>query len=97
MSDICFNLDIKNPWDAISRLDDDEVSAVGLTDVSSNGVAQRREFSVVNEYGLYNLILSSRKKTAKAFKRWILHDVIPKIRDILSLLELSKSLLLQCS
>ena len=36
--------------------------------------------TVVNEPGLYTLILSSRKPEAKAFKRWITHDVIPMIR-----------------
>ena len=36
--------------------------------------------TVVNEPGLYTLILSSRKSEAKAFKRWITHDVIPMIR-----------------
>ena len=35
--------------------------------------------TIVNEYGLYNLILSSRKKEAKSFKRWITHEVIPSI------------------
>ena len=36
--------------------------------------------SVVNESGLYSLILGSRKPEAKAFKRWVTHDVIPAIR-----------------
>ena len=36
--------------------------------------------TVVNEPGLYTLILSSRKSEAKAFKRWITHEVIPTIR-----------------
>ncbi|MER2175693.1 MAG: ORF6C domain-containing protein, partial [Carnobacterium sp.] len=36
--------------------------------------------TVVNEFGLYSLILSSRKPEAKAFKRWITHEVIPSIR-----------------
>lgn len=36
--------------------------------------------SIVNEYGLYNLILGSRKPEAKNFKRWITHEVIPAIR-----------------
>ena len=80
-SDICDNLEIKNPWDALTRLDDDEKAAIGLTEVSSNGVIQRREMNIINEYGLYSLILSSRKKSAKKFKRWIIHDVIPKIRE----------------
>lgn len=36
--------------------------------------------SIVNEPGLYSLVLGSRKPEAKAFKRWITHDVIPCIR-----------------
>ena len=36
--------------------------------------------TVVNEPGLYSLVLRSRKKEAKAFKRWVTHDVIPSIR-----------------
>ena len=36
--------------------------------------------NVINEYGLYNLVLASRKPEAKAFKRWITHEVIPSIR-----------------
>ena len=35
---------------------------------------------IINESGLYSLILSSKLPTAKAFKRWITHDVIPSIR-----------------
>lgn len=38
------------------------------------------ETNIVNEYGLYTLILGSRKKEAKEFKRWITHEVIPSIR-----------------
>ena len=38
------------------------------------------ETNIVNEYGLYVLILGSRKKEAKEFKRWITHEVIPSIR-----------------
>ena len=36
--------------------------------------------SIVNEPGLYSLVLGSRKPQAKSFKRWITHDVIPTIR-----------------
>lgn len=35
--------------------------------------------SIVNEPGLYSLVLGSRKREAKAFKRWMTHDVIPSI------------------
>ena len=36
--------------------------------------------TIINEPGLYALVLSSRKPEAKAFKRWITHEVIPSIR-----------------
>lgn len=74
-ADVCRALDIKNARDAVKRLDTDEKADVGLTDGS-----QKRYYNVVNEYGLYNLVLASRKPEAKAFKRWITHDVIPSIR-----------------
>lgn len=79
-ADVCKALEISNSRDAVARLDDDEKAAVGLTDTSSNGVTQKREMSIVNEPGLYTLVLGSRKPQAKAFKRWITHEVIPAIR-----------------
>lgn len=71
--DICNALELTNPTVAVSRLDDDEKAKfnLGLSGGATN---------VVNEYGLYNLILASRKKEAKQFKRWITHEVIPSIR-----------------
>ncbi|WP_040397629.1 phage antirepressor [Anaerococcus senegalensis] len=71
--DICSALELTNPTVAVSRLDDDEKAKfnLGLSGGATN---------VVNEYGLYNLILASRKKEAKQFKRWITHEVIPAIR-----------------
>ena len=73
--DICEILEIKNSRQALTRLDEDEKADVILNDGSQN-----RNMSAVNEYGLYNLILASRKKEAKEFKRWITHEVIPSIR-----------------
>ena len=46
--------------------------------ISTSG--QLREQILVNESGLYSLILASRKKEAKAFKRWVTHEVLPSIR-----------------
>ena len=74
-SDVCKALAIKDTWNALSRLDDDEK---GTGSISTLGGSQ--EMSTVNEPGLYSLILGSRKPEAKAFKRWITHDVIPSIR-----------------
>lgn len=72
-SDVCKALDITNTTMALDRLDDDEKSKFNLG--LSGG-----EINCVNEYGLYSLILGSRKQEAKEFKRWITHEVIPQIR-----------------
>lgn len=73
--DVCDILEIKNNRDAISRLDDDEKGVV-LTDTPGG----RQNLTTVNEFGLYSLVLTSRKPEAKQFKRWITHEVIPSIR-----------------
>ena len=73
--DVCTALGVANSRDALARLDDDE-KGVGLTDTL--GGAQ--EMTIINEPGLYTLVLSSRKPEARAFKRWITHEVIPAIR-----------------
>ena len=79
-ADVCRALEIGNSRMATDRLDDDEKAAVSLTDTSSNGVTQQREMTVINEPGLYSLVLGSRKPEARAFKRWITHEVIPALR-----------------
>ena len=70
--DICEILGLSNPTMAINRLDEDERTKLNL--------GRQGEANIVNEYGLYNLILASRKKEAKEFKRWITHEVLPSIR-----------------
>ena len=71
-NDICYALDLTNTTMAMSRLDEDERTKFNL--------GRQGEANVVNEFGLYNLVLASRKPEAKQFKRWITHDVIPTIR-----------------
>lgn len=73
--DICDALDIRNSRDAMARIDNDEKSSVVLNDGS-----QGRNMGVVNEYGVYSLIMTSRKPEAREFKRWITHEVLPSIR-----------------
>ncbi len=75
-ADVCRALGIGNSRDATAKLDDDEKNTVALTD----GNRGNPNVCVVNEPGLYALVLSSRKPEAKAFKRWITHEVIPSIR-----------------
>lgn len=71
-SDVCESLGLSNPTVSVNRLDADERSKFNL--------GRQGEVNTVNEYGLYNLVLGSRKPEAKAFKRWITHEVIPMIR-----------------
>jgi prophage antirepressor-like protein len=70
--DVCKALDINNARQAVTRLDDDEKCTV----ISNDG----RQMNIVSESGLYSLVLSSRKKEAKTFKRWVTHDILPEIR-----------------
>lgn len=72
-ADVCRALEISNPTDAIKRLDVDERARFNLGHPMN-------ETNCVNEPGLYTLVLGSRKRDAKAFKRWITHEVIPTIR-----------------
>lgn len=75
-ADLCAALEIANSRDAVSRLDADEKD-VGTTDTP--GGPQR--MTIVSEPGLYELISQSRKSEAKAFRRWVRHDVLPEIRQ----------------
>lgn len=72
-ADVCRALEIGNPTDTIKRLDEDEKARLNLG--LSGG-----DTNIVNEPSLYALVLGSRKPEAKAFKRWITHEVIPSIR-----------------
>lgn len=73
--DVCEVLEIGKYRDAVSRLEQDERCPV-LVDTPSG----EQEMTAINEAGLYSLILRSRKPEAKAFKRWVTHEVLPSIR-----------------
>lgn len=73
--DVCDALGYSNPRDVLQRLDDDEK---GVASIDTPGGMQ--SVSIVNESGLYNLVLGSKKSEAKTFKRWITHEVIPAVR-----------------
>ncbi|WP_345432001.1 phage antirepressor [Actinoallomurus vinaceus] len=74
-ADVCAVLDLGNPRSSLALLDDDER---GVYRVDTPGGPQNA--TIVNEAGLYSLILRSRKPEARAFKRWVTHDVLPAIR-----------------
>tara|TARA_R110002020_G_scaffold474099_3_gene704537 strand:+ start:7980 stop:8789 length:810 start_codon:yes stop_codon:yes gene_type:complete len=76
LSEVCMKLGIANASDAATRLDDDEKDTIGITDT----IGRRRNTQIINESGLYSLILTSRKTEAKRFKKWITSEVLPAIR-----------------
>ena len=74
-ADVCRALEIKNSRDVVARLDEDEKGVVLIDTLGG-----KQEMTTVSESGLYSLVLGSRKPEARAFKRWITHEVIPSIR-----------------
>ncbi len=70
--DVCDALELTNPTVALGRLEDDERAKFNL--------GRQGNANIVNEYGLYSLVLASRKPEAKSFKRWVTHEVLPSIR-----------------
>lgn len=75
LTDVCQALDLRQ-GDVRQRLDDGVVSTQPIYD--SLGRQQNANF--VNEDGLYDVILDSRKPEAKAFRKWITSEVLPSIR-----------------
>ena len=74
--DVAERLGYSNPRKALAdHVDGDDK---GVTKCDTLGGAQ--ELTIINESGLYSLVLSSKLPTAKAFKRWITSEVIPSIR-----------------
>ena len=74
-ADICAVLKIGNPSDAAGRLDEDEK---GIATADTPGGPQ--EFTIINESGLWSLVLTSRKPEARTFKKWLTSVVIPALR-----------------
>ena len=80
LKDVCDVLGINNSKMVAARLDENEKAGVSLTDLSSNGTQQKRNFTIISEAGLYKVILRSDKPEAKKFMNWITHEVLPSIR-----------------
>lgn len=67
----------KKPRNAIIRhVDEDDALKQGVAD----NLGRIQETTLINESGLYSLVFGSKLSTAKAFKRWITHDVLPTLR-----------------
>src|SRR5690606_3078355 len=82
--DACALLDIKNYRDAVSSLDDDERGCRKFRHPLRNQHGeygeQEQELLIIAEPGLYRLAFRSNKAEAKAFTRWVTHEVLPSIR-----------------
>lgn len=72
LKDVCDVLELSNPTMIAGRLDEDERAKFDL--------GRQGETNIINESGLYNVILRSDKPEAKKFKRWVTHEVLPSIR-----------------
>lgn len=74
-ADVCVVLGLGNPSQAVSYLEEDERCLISNEAWRSNG-----GMVIVNESGLYSLVLRSRKSEARLFRRWITREVLPEIR-----------------
>lgn len=74
--DVCDIIGLNNGRQAVVKLDEDERDAVILNDA----IGREQSFTVINESGLYNLILRSNKPEAKTFRKWVTSEVLPQIR-----------------
>ena len=72
LSDVAKVLGVQNASDLAKRLDQDERSRFNL--------GRQGEGWIVNESGLYKIVLRSDKPEAREFQRWVTHDVLPSIR-----------------
>lgn len=75
LKDVCEVLGLSSPHKVFDRLDEDEK---GRNQIPTPGGEQ--EMTVVNESGLYNVILRSDKPEAKPFRKWVTSEVLPSIR-----------------
>lgn len=74
-SDICSMLELTNPTESLKALDDDEKLTSEIL-----RAGQKRKVNLINESGLYSLVIRSNKPEAKVFKKWITSEVLPSIR-----------------
>jgi anti-repressor protein len=72
LKDICDVLGLSNPTAVADRLDEDERAKFNL--------GRQGDTNIINESGLYQVVLRSDKPEAKKFKRWVTHEVLPSIR-----------------
>ena len=80
--DVCKILNLGDVYQAVSRLDDDERMQLISNPPKTYNISRGRGRSpwLINEPGVYSLVLTGRTPEAKEFKRWVTHEVLPEIR-----------------
>ena len=76
LTDVCKVLEITRGSKVAERLEEDEVRQTSLTD----SLGRQQNTYIINESGLYSVILRSDKPQAKPFRKWVTSDVLPSIR-----------------
>ena len=76
LSDVCKVLELSSPHKVADRLDGDERNQIPVID----SLGRHRNTTVVNESGLYTVVLRSDKPQAKPFRKWVTSEVLPSIR-----------------
>ena len=77
--DVCDILELDNVTQAINSLDDDEKMTLSQSEGHSGKRGGAQSLNVVSEPGLYALIFKSKKPEAKAFARWVRHELLPQV------------------
>lgn len=76
LTDVCKVLEIARGSKIAERLEEDEVRQTSLTD----SLGREQNTYIINESGLYSVILRSDKPQAKPFRKWVTSEVLPSIR-----------------
>lgn len=76
LADVCKILELTTPSRVAERLDKDEVSQTHIID----SLGRLQNTTIINESGLYSVILRSDKPQAKPFRKWVTSEVLPTIR-----------------
>lgn len=79
-ADVCRVLEIGNPSDVVARLDSDERMTLDTIEGQAGQRGGARRINVISESGLYAVILTSRKESARRFRKWVTAEVLPALR-----------------
>lgn len=74
-NDVCRALELTNPREAVSKLDEDERGVI-----STDTLGGVQQVTIISESGVYSLIFKSRKPCAVAFRKWVTSEVLPTLR-----------------